>query len=111
MGTKNNPAPFDCYPNADPDEPMFTLLGRDPAASFVVMLWADIRRRMGQAPDDPQLLEATACAADMECWANKVGKGAQVIKAMTAMLETLHEGKASIDAALAAMRSKLGKPQ
>lgn len=29
MGTKNNPGAFDCYANAEPDEPMFVLLGRD----------------------------------------------------------------------------------
>ncbi|HAW11807.1 MAG TPA: aspartate decarboxylase, partial [Chloroflexi bacterium] len=31
MGTKNNPGKFDCYDDAHPDEPMFVLLGRDPA--------------------------------------------------------------------------------
>lgn len=29
MGTKNNPGAFDCYANAEPDEPMFVLLARD----------------------------------------------------------------------------------
>ena len=28
MGTKNNPGRFDCYGNAEPDEPIFVLLGR-----------------------------------------------------------------------------------
>jgi hypothetical protein len=29
MGTKNQPGKFDtCYANADPDEPMFVLLGK-----------------------------------------------------------------------------------
>jgi hypothetical protein len=43
MGTKNNPGKFDCYDDAHPDEPMFVLLGRDPAAGSLVRLWA--RRR------------------------------------------------------------------
>jgi hypothetical protein len=30
MGTKSNPGPFDCYAKAEPDEPMFVLLARDP---------------------------------------------------------------------------------
>ena len=34
MATKNNPGKFDCYTNAEPDEPMFILLGRDPVARF-----------------------------------------------------------------------------
>ena len=32
MGTKNNPGQFDCYRNAEPDEPMFVLLARDERA-------------------------------------------------------------------------------
>lgn len=27
MGSKNNPGKYDCYEAADPDEPMFILLG------------------------------------------------------------------------------------
>lgn len=41
--TKNNPGPFNCYERAEPDEPMFVLLGRDPCASFVVEFWAMLR--------------------------------------------------------------------
>ena len=43
MGTKNNPGKFDCYENAEPDEPMFVLLGRDPLAAHLVSLWSKIR--------------------------------------------------------------------
>ena len=43
MGTKNNPGAFDCYANAEPDEPMFVLLGRDPLAPFLVSIWAKVR--------------------------------------------------------------------
>ena len=50
MGTKNNPGSYDCYAKADPDEPMFILLGRDWSAHYLVSLW--IALRMG----DPSLL-------------------------------------------------------
>lgn len=43
MGTKNNPGKFDCYAKAEPDEPMFTLLGRDPQAAHLVSVWSKIR--------------------------------------------------------------------
>lgn len=43
MGTKRNPAKYDCYKAAHPDEPMFVLLGRDPLAAQLVRIWARIR--------------------------------------------------------------------
>lgn len=43
MGTKNNPGPYDCYARAEPDEPLFTLLGRDPSAAHLVAAWTAIR--------------------------------------------------------------------
>jgi len=48
MGTKNNPGQFDCHAKAHPDEPLFTLLARDPAAAALVMMWA--HHRAGNAP-------------------------------------------------------------
>lgn len=63
MGTKNNPGDFDCYANADPDEPMFILLGRDPFAPQLVEAWAALRREAG---DDPtKIQEALDCAEAM----------------------------------------------
>lgn len=63
MGTKNNPGDFDCYANADPDEPMFVLLGRDPFAPDLVDTWADLREAAG---DDPRKVqEARQCAEAM----------------------------------------------
>lgn len=44
MGTKNEPAAFDCYANAEPDEPMFVLLARDLTAPEAVELWATLRQ-------------------------------------------------------------------
>jgi hypothetical protein len=46
MGTKTNPGDFDCYARAEPDEPLFTLLGRDPLAGILVMIWAEARKQM-----------------------------------------------------------------
>ncbi len=43
MGTKNNPGKFDCYEKAEPDEPMFILLGRDKFAGHLTSIWAKLR--------------------------------------------------------------------
>ena len=51
MGTKNNPGEFDCYANAQPDEPMFVLLGRDKHAPALVWLWAVLRQLDGEKPE------------------------------------------------------------
>jgi hypothetical protein len=76
MGTKNNPGQFDCYHNAEPDEPMFTLLARDATAPFVVRQWAAARRLLvdqGIKPmsDLPVIEEALLCAQQMEDWRRK----------------------------------------
>ena len=71
MGTKNNPAPFDCYANAEPDEPMFVLLARDESAPALVRSWVQQRRRRKGWPagqHDAKALEALACADAMEAW-------------------------------------------
>lgn len=66
MGTKNNPAPFDCYANAEPDEPMFVLLARDPHAPELVRQWAEHRSYGGYDPE--KVAEAFACADAMDAW-------------------------------------------
>ncbi len=63
MGTKNNPGKFDCYTNAEPDEPMFILLGRDKHAPLLVKLWADLRQLDGE--DIAKVSEAIQCATNM----------------------------------------------
>lgn len=73
MGTKNNPAKFDCYANAEPDEPMFVLLARDPAAPHVIAYWTQLRAEMIQGKTKPeadyeQLDEAVQCASAMQAW-------------------------------------------
>ena len=72
MGTKLNPGAYDCYKAAAPDEPMFTLLGRDANAGVLVRLWADIREQRGEDPE--KVAEARACADAMDAYARKLGK-------------------------------------
>ncbi len=91
MGTKNNPGAFDCFANAEPDEPMFILLGRDPVAGLVVELWAWLRVEMGKEnDDDPMILEAKACAKALREWAvvNR-SKGDQERAAFEALLKRI----------------------
>ena len=79
MGTKNNPGAFDCYANAEPDEPMFVLLGRDPLAPLLVMMWASMRlERADFEPTDAEaakIREAFVCARNMWGHAKAAGKG------------------------------------
>ena len=49
MGTKNNPGEYDGYTKAEPDEPMFVLLARDPLAADQVRDWARRAYRMNPA--------------------------------------------------------------
>jgi hypothetical protein len=84
MGTKNNPGAYDCYANADPDEPMFILLGRDPLAPLLVSLWVKLRRDLGC--DEPEKLsEADRCAVVMAQWALRLGKSKEIVDAVVAM--------------------------
>jgi hypothetical protein len=63
MGTKKKPGVYDCYANAEPDEPMFVLLGRDPQAPALVEHWAGVREANGE--DAAKVAEARACAQSM----------------------------------------------
>jgi hypothetical protein len=73
MATKNNPGAYDCYAHAEPDEPIFVLLGRDPAACLLVALWAAIREEMGTAAPE-KIAEARRCASEMYNWAIRHGR-------------------------------------
>lgn len=64
MGTKNNPGSYDCYANAEPDEPMFILLARDPVAPLLVRWWAELRHDIAIE----KLSEAIDCADAMNVW-------------------------------------------
>lgn len=73
MGTKENPAKFDCYKNALPDEPMFVLLARDPDFSRIIEEWAFNRQRdvrCGERPleDMAMVNEALDCASKGAQW-------------------------------------------
>lgn len=72
MGTKNNPGKFDCYANAQPDEPMFVLLARDQLAPGIVRIWALAKALF--KPNSPKIAEALQCANAMEKWGNHVSK-------------------------------------
>jgi hypothetical protein len=85
MATKNKPGKFDCYANAEPDEPMFVLLGRDRNAGLLVRLWADIREAMQEDP--AKVAEARACADAMDAWAKSLGKTLVVRHADTIHVE------------------------
>lgn len=66
MGTKNNPGVYDCYANADPDEPMFVLLGRDRHAPTLIWLWMGLRLAEGE--DAAKISEANDCVEAMLKW-------------------------------------------
>jgi hypothetical protein len=87
MGTKNKPGRFDCHDRAEPDEPRFTLLARDPLAGFLTSIWSSMRygdveaarakfermlehHLMGYVfePDDAKASEALDCAMEMFAW-------------------------------------------
>lgn len=74
MGTKNNPGNFDCYANADPDEPMFVLLGRDKHAPALVWMWSMLREIDQESPE--KVAEARDCVEDMIQWQVKHGRKA-----------------------------------
>jgi len=69
MGTKTQPGKFDCHAKAEDDEPMFTLLARDPLAPALVRLWTEARMQAARTERDIEKAEeALACADAMERW-------------------------------------------
>jgi hypothetical protein len=73
MGSKLKPGRWDCYANAEPDEPMFILLARDSSAPTMVRMWAARRIKaieVGEKPkdDEQQITEALDLADAMEAW-------------------------------------------
>jgi hypothetical protein len=77
MATKNEPGDYDCYANADPEEPMFVLLGRDAAASAVVRHWVRVREALRPGADREQLKDAVVVALEMERWAEDLDKSVE----------------------------------
>lgn len=98
MGSKNNPGKFDCYAKAEPDEPLFVLMGRDPMGGHLASIWSKLRQGDAEAAqrvfndlvsrsgrlgypragttDVEKAQEAMDCAFDMFAYAQ--GRGAQV---------------------------------
>ena len=74
MGTKNNPGIHSCYDKADPDEPMFVLLGRDPIAPFLVGWWVGLKSMHDPNADEAKLAEAMQTAKAMEDWLTKLNR-------------------------------------
>lgn len=71
MGTKTSPGQFDCYANAEPNEPMFVLLGRDPSAAFAVRAWIRHRIVTGKnLPSDNQIQEGLKLVEELERWSD-----------------------------------------
>jgi len=69
MATKSNPGKYDCYANANPDEPMFVLLARDITAPETIRRWCGLRMAEGKNKAyDEQINEALMCADAMEKW-------------------------------------------
>lgn len=71
MGTKDNPAAYDCYEKAEPDEPMFVLIARDTLAPDLVRAWAFKHRTVHGRTDKYE--EAMECAYQMEEWNKRHG--------------------------------------
>jgi hypothetical protein len=90
MGTKNNPGKFDCYAAAEPDEPMFVLLGRDAHASVLVEEWAKARMQAGE--DVTKVSDAFTCARDMRAWCESLGKQPKLL-AKPKWIVFVNEGK------------------
>lgn len=70
MGTKNDPG---CFQRALHDEPIFTLLARDPCAAEAVRFWVTLRQALigsGEKPlEDHNMLEdALRTASEMRVW-------------------------------------------
>jgi|SRR6185312_4911842 len=92
MATKRNPGPFDCYANADPDEPLFVLLGRDKHAPALVWMWAALREMDDEDP--VKVAEARQCVAAMMKWSfdhnrQVVGVGELALSAMAEVMTAL----------------------
>ena len=95
MGTKNNPGDFDCYEDAEPDEPMFVLLGRDKHAPTLVWLWATLRSLDGEDPE--KVAEARDCVAAMLAFAKEhdrpaVGLGQAALAACMELVRVANMG-------------------
>lgn len=75
VNTKTHPGMFRCYEAALPDEPMFVILGRDPAGPATLEYWAQQRIQQGKVhePDDRDRIKAAVDEArDMAEWRQRM---------------------------------------
>jgi hypothetical protein len=87
-GTEN-----DCYSRADPDEPLFTLLGRDRHGGALVALWAFMRRKEGEDP--AVVADAEEAAEEMYARARSLGRPALTLDSLVTLCASLqHEREA-----------------
>jgi hypothetical protein len=64
-------SPESCMSRAKDDEWTFVLLGRDPAAPLAIRAWVAERIRLAKNDlKDAQIVEALACAREMESYAD-----------------------------------------
>lgn len=67
VASKADPSPFEAFAKAEPDEPYFTLLGRDPLSTSTIAWWVTMARTMELHPSE-QVDEAERIAAAMDRW-------------------------------------------
>jgi hypothetical protein len=94
MGSREKPGEYDAA--AEPDEPTFTLVARDPHAPEAVEIWALLRVTAiatGAYPESdlPKVVEALHCADMMRAWrcAKHGGEMAQPSEAYYCVLTAL----------------------
>lgn len=96
--TKDEPGPFDALQKARGDEPIFTLLGRDPAAPSAITEWCRVRRNNALrdfTPGSPELVEELRQCADAEAIAFQMDdyrKGVTVAEEQVAPARVAHSG-------------------
>ncbi len=97
MATKNNPGEYDCYANAEPDEPMFILLARDKHAPTLIWLWAAMRAIDGESQE--KITEAHQCIAAMLDWQAAHGRKTVGVAeaALVAVMQLIQEANYWID--------------
>lgn len=73
--TKTHPGMFRCYEAALPDEPMFVILGRDPAGPATLEFWAQERvrqQKVHERDDQDRIKAAIDEAKDMATWRQQI---------------------------------------
>lgn len=64
--------PTSCFNKAEWNEPIFVLLGRDPAAAATIRFWCEERQRLGiDWPDSEKQIEAQLAATQLQLFAEK----------------------------------------